>query len=202
MMMIKPTYSNLLIVSVYKRPDLILSSLVTTAATATTSLPCTNSIIKGIAAKRARTLVTRREPLEQAPSMKQVFTRVAALIRHLLITADQTIADSTLGLAFQGTDYILSEDEERVGDRAVRESDSTLGIHKPAGPLLLTNSDTGHAFYLNAIKRVGGRKFDDDLKHSVIDLVASEHFSSFTGNFDYELLLIFHLVDFLVFRPC
>lgn len=42
-------------------------------------------IIEWISAQRTSTLVTAREPLEEAAGMKQVFARLAALLRHLLV---------------------------------------------------------------------------------------------------------------------
>lgn len=51
--------------------------------------------------------------------MEQVLARLTSLVGHLLVSADDGIADGTLGLAFQRADDVLAENEEAVSDATI-----------------------------------------------------------------------------------
>jgi hypothetical protein len=75
--------------------------------------------IKRIPAQRASASIARLEPLEQTASMEHVLARRAALLRQLSVSADDAVANRTLGLAFEGAGDVAAERGDAVGDGAV-----------------------------------------------------------------------------------
>jgi hypothetical protein len=75
--------------------------------------------IKRIPAQRTSTSVARLEPLEQTASMEHMLASRAALLRQLAVAADDTVANRTLGLAFESAGDVAAERGDAVGDGAV-----------------------------------------------------------------------------------
>ena len=114
-------------------------------------------IIERIPTKRTTATPTRSKPLEQTPTMKQILTRTASLIRHLLITAHNTIANRTFRLALQRTLYVPLKRCQRIDQRAIEQRDSAQGSAKPRLPFLFVDSNAIQAFYVRICEREGGR---------------------------------------------
>jgi hypothetical protein len=77
------------------------------------------TITKWVSTKWASALVTSRKPLEQASRMEQIFTSLTSLVRHLLITTDNRVANCTFCLSFQGEGNVLLESGKTTGNVVV-----------------------------------------------------------------------------------
>lgn len=73
-------------------------------------------IVDGVSAERTRVLVAGLEPLVQTSPVEEVLAGPALLVGHLLIAADDAVADGTLGLTFHGANDVASESCQTVDD--------------------------------------------------------------------------------------
>lgn len=69
---------------------------------------------KAVATKRTGACVAGFEPFEEAACMKQVLAGRASLGGELLVARDDRVADSALGLAFEGACDVLPPSRETV----------------------------------------------------------------------------------------
>ena len=75
--------------------------------------------IKRIPAKRTSASIARLEPLEQTASMVHMLASRTALLRQLLVAADNAVANRTLGLALESARDVAAERRDAVGDGTV-----------------------------------------------------------------------------------
>ena len=71
-------------------------------------------VVDWIPAQGTRVLVAALEPLVETGAVEQILAGLASLVRHLLVCADDAVANGTLGLALECADDVAPECGESI----------------------------------------------------------------------------------------
>lgn len=126
--------------------------------------------MKSIPAQWTATGITAAKPAEQTSGMKGIPTRRALLIWCLHIRADNTIADSALGLALQCALDVTTEGQQAIDQAAIAEHDDALNCAEPSLPFLFGDSDAGAGGDERIGERVAGREGDAEGDRRRVDV--------------------------------
>lgn len=124
--------------------------------------------------------------------MKEILAGPAPHLRQLAIAAHNAIADSALGLAFEGSSHIAPPGQQAFHDRLAaigREVDDALSGDQPAAPFLLVDGNAANGFHRSAGERVRGGKADGDLQELVVEWDAGCNFAAGEGYFNLHGLI-------------
>lgn len=100
---VPPVLSIRIIIASYLRKLIFTSS-----STPSCSCVCTD-VVNRVTTQGTRVLVAALEPLVQASAVEEVLASLAALVRHLLVAADDAVADGAFRLTLHGADDVATE---------------------------------------------------------------------------------------------
>ena len=89
------------------------------------------TVVEGVPAEWTAAATATLEPLEQTPTMKQIPTRTAPLVRQPPITSHDTITNRTFRLPFQRTFNVSLERRQRINDAAIEDRNGAKTSAEP-----------------------------------------------------------------------